>query len=180
MQGIQRFTKHEKGAGVGVSYSVIFRRLTPYMGHPPGDNLFNEDVVIDWSRGIIPRAWRINPNVSNLPTGTTFQLREFNRRRLHPVQMCSVSSRGGYATSIVLYTDLNVVSPCGNKVWFTGYQTNDKTMALNNTLLSTHNVSLIAIFKKLEDGRRMFLGNFYLDKAIILQQRMYFALVKYE
>jgi hypothetical protein len=180
MQGIQRFTKHEKCAGDGLSYSVIFRQLVPYTGHSPSNVLFNEEVKIDWSHAIIPRAWRVNPDVANLPIGTTFELREFNRRRLHPVQMCSVSSQGGFATSIVLYSDMNVVSPCGTKVWFTGYRTNDKTMALNNTLLATHNVSLIAIYKKLEDSCRKFLGNFFVDKVITLQQRMYFTFIRYE
>lgn len=181
MQGIQRFTKHEKASANGLSYSVIFRRLTPYSGRLANTHDFNKQVQIDWINSVIPRAWRLRPDISNQLVGTTYELREFNKRRLHPVQMCSVSSRHGFAVSIVLYSKQNIVSKCGNKIWFIGYQTTDKkSMALNNCLLATRKVSLIAVYKKLKDGKRMFLGNFYVDKVVQLQKRMYFALLKYE
>lgn len=179
MQGIQRFTKHEKTAGEGLSFSVIFRQLTPYSGKLP-DSRFNEEVQIDWQSGTVPRAWRMTPDVLQQTAGTEYNLQEFNRRRFHPVQMCSVSTHAGLATSIVLHSKLNVVSPCGNKVWFVGYQTNTKSMALNDTLLATQQTSLIAVYKKIERGKRKFLGNFFVSKAVALHNRYYFELQKDE
>jgi hypothetical protein len=181
MQGIQRFSLHEKDSGKGLSFSVIFRRLTSFAGQIPQDFIFNEEVKVDWYRGIVPRAWRIRPDVSKLPVGTIFELQQFNKLRLHPVQKCSISCFGGVALSIVLYSNRNVVSACGNVVWFTGYSTlNPRTMALNNILLSTHEPNAVAIYKKLEQSRRQFLGMFYVNKAIKLQQTMYFILSKNE
>jgi hypothetical protein len=181
MQGIQRFTEHEKDSGEGFSFSVIFRQLTPYTGQAPRKVQFNERVQIDWTHGLVPRAWRICPYTSNHPVGTKFSLREFNKRRLHPVPMCSISCRNSRANSIVLYSEQNIVSASGKKVYFIGYPTaNNRSMGFNNVMLATHKVSLIAVYKKLRDKKRQFLGNFYVDKVITLQQRMYFALAKYE
>jgi hypothetical protein len=65
MQGIQRFSKHSKAAGEGISYSVIFRQLQPFSGKIPTDIVLNEIVLIDWSSELFRRAWQITPDGPN-------------------------------------------------------------------------------------------------------------------
>ncbi len=182
MQGIQRITEHEKAAATGISYSVIFRCLQPFAGNVEDPNRFNEQVFIDWSNLLIPMAWTLLPDMTDLHVGSIINLREFNKRRLHPTQMSSLSLWQGQASSIVLYSDQNIVSPCGNKIWFIGYDTVDKrNKALNNCLLAVNKGSLsIPVYKRIEKKGRMFLGNFYVHSAIELAQKMYFLLVKNE
>lgn len=178
MQGIQRFTKHGKSAGKGLSFSVIFRQLIPFNGQLHADIKYNERVPIDWQNASIPRAWQNNNSMLQQQVGATYDLREFNRRRLHPVHRCSVSSRGGFATSIILHK-YNSVSPCGTKVWFVGWPTDKKSKSLNNRLLATRGISQIAIYKKLS-GKMIFLGNFFVTEVRELNKRLYFELQKYE
>lgn len=180
MQGIQRFSKHAKDAGLGISYSVIFRQLQPFTGKIPTDIILNETVPIDWSTGLFRRAWQRRPDASKLKVGATFTIHEFNRMRLHPIPQCSISWSNGIATSIVLYSERNHVSSCGTKIWFMGYQTtNRRHMVLNNALLATYELFPLAIYKKMEQ-KRLFLGLFYVTKVITLQQTMYFFLTRNE
>lgn len=181
MQGIQRFSKHSKAAGEGISYSVIFRQLQPFSGKIPTDIVLNEIVPIDWSSGLFRRAWQITTDVSQLPIGATFDVNQFNRLRLHPMPQCSISWSNGIATSIVLYSNRNQVSACGTKIWFMGYQTASRRhMVLNNALLATYNLSCVAVYQKIADQKRLFLGQFNVTAAKLLHHTMYFLLIRNE
>lgn len=181
MDGIQQFTEHAKTAGDEVSFSIIFRQLTLYAGKCKSMESFNKRVIIDWKNNKIPRAWKVRPDLGEQQPGLILSLEDFNKRRIHPVKMCSLSVRNGFVASIVLYSEQNIVNNYTGTVWFIGYRTDKKkSMSLNHALLASYKMSnSIAIFKKVTSGRA-FLGNFCVSEAIELQQRMYFSFVKHE
>lgn len=114
MDGVQKYSKHSKHGGSGVSISLIFRQLSPFDGNLEEADNINMQVHLPWDAlSSVESLWKPSPNIeSDIPMKTVWFTRmHFNYSGRHPCGRQAISSKRNIIRSVLVTSPLNEVAP---------------------------------------------------------------------
>lgn len=138
MRGIQKYTAHKKTGDQGTSVSIIFRKLSPFVGDKDHADGINLPVEVPWDNlDSMPSLWkRDNQTTENdIPMVTTWSSRlAFNLARRHICTRQMLSTSNNIIQSMLLTSPSNIVSPDANNISVLWPKEHTRTQAMINTM----------------------------------------------